>query len=61
MKYKLGDTVKLYEKVNLDCSEEAMKQILHDVLAGKAPPDNYKLLTLTTQEMVDKYNKTGII
>lgn len=54
--YKLGDTVKVYEKPIYDPSLGAAHRVLVDVLVGRAPPDPYKLITLSTQKMVDEYN-----
>lgn len=59
MKYRLGDTVRVELPVTIDFSEEARNKLLRDVLLEIPPDYPTKLVTLTTQEMVDEYNRSG--
>lgn len=58
--YKLGDTVRVYEKDVFDPSPEAMLETLRLVLKGESPPLKCKDIVLTTQEMVDDFNNQEV-
>lgn len=57
--HKLGDTVKVIVNPEYDPSPESMQKVLLDVLLDVPPEEGYKTVVLTTQEMVDFYNKNN--
>lgn len=64
--HKLGDTVRVFKRPLYDTSPQAMQRTIENVMrfivTGEMVDDNPpELVTLTTQEMVDKYNETGQI